>query len=90
MDSLYYYDLGWAKENLDDLKGALDNYNKAIKIDYPIEEKYFWFSSRGDIKSELGDEKGACKDYKLAVSLGDEETSEWLNSKDGKWCKRMK
>ena len=90
MDSWYYYDLGWAKENLDDLKGALDNYNKAIKIDYPIEEKYFWYSRRGDIKYELGDEKGACKDYKLAVSLGDEETSEWLNSKDGKWCKRMK
>jgi len=90
MDSWYYYDLGWAKENLDDLKGALDNYNKAIEINYPIEEKYFWFSSRGDIKYELGDEEGACKDYKLAASLGDEETSEWLNSRDGKWCKKMK
>ncbi len=90
MDSWYYYDLGWAKENLDDLKGALDNYNQAIKINFPIEEKYFWFSRRGDIKYEMGDEEGACNDYKLAVSLGDEETSEWLNSRDGKWCKKMK
>ncbi|WP_269617306.1 tetratricopeptide repeat protein [Prochlorococcus marinus] len=89
MDSWYYYDLGWAKENLDDLKGALDNYNKAIKINFPTEEKYFWFSSRGDIKYEIGDEEGACKDYKLAASLGDEEKSEWLNSRDGKWCKKM-
>ena len=38
----------------------------------------------------MGDEKGACNDYKLAVSLGDKETSEWLNSRDGKWCKKMK
>ena len=89
MDSWYYYNLGWARENLDDLKGALDNYSKAIEINYPIEEKYFLFSSRGDIKYEIGDEEGACKDYKLAVSLGDEQTSEWLNSKDGKWCKKM-
>ena len=90
MDSWYYYNLGLAKENLDDLKGALDNYNKAIEINFPSEEKYFWFSSRGDIKYELGDEEGACNDYKLAISLGDDETNEWLNSRDGKWCKKMK
>ena len=90
MDSWYYNDLGWAKENLGDLKGALENYNKAIEINYPNEEKYIWFNNRGNIKYELGDEKGACKDYKFAASIGDEEGIEWLNSRDGKWCKKMK
>ena len=90
MDSWYYNDLGWAKENLGNLKGALENYNKAIEINYPNEEKYIWFNNRGNIKYELGDQKRACKDYKFAASIGEEEGIEWLNSRDGKWCKKMK
>ncbi len=84
MDSWYYNDLGLAKENLGNLKGALENYNKAIEINYPNEEKYIWFNNRGNIKYELGDEKGACKDYKFAASNGDEEQTKWLNSREGK------
>ena len=90
MDSWYYNDLAVAKENSGDKKGALENYNKAIEINFPDEEKYIWFNNRGILKHELGDEKGACKDYKFAASIGDEETNKWLNSRDGKWCKKMK
>ncbi len=92
MDSWYYNSLGLAKENLGNFKGALDNYNKAIEINFPKEEeeKYIWFNNRGNVKYELGDEKGACKDYKFAASIGDEEGIKWLNSRDGKWCKKMK
>ena len=90
MDSWYFINLGLAKENLGDFNGALVNYNKAIEINFPDEEKYIWFNNRGNVKYELGDEKGACKDYKFAASIGDEETNKWLNSRDGKWCKKMK
>ena len=90
MDSWYYNDIGWAKENLGDFNGALVSYNKAIEINFPNDEKYIWFSNRGNVKYELGDEKGACKDYKFAASNGDEEQTKWLNSREGKWCKRMK
>ena len=91
LDSWFYNDLGVVKENLGDFRGALDNYNKAIEINYPNpnEEKYILFNNRGDVKYELGDEKGACKDYKFAASIGDEEGDEWLKSKGGKWCGKM-
>ena len=81
-------DLGLAKENLGDFRGALDNYDKAIEINYtnPNEEKYILFNNRGNVKYELGDEKFACKDYKFAASIGDDEGVEWLKSKNGKWC----
>ena len=71
--------------------GALENYDKAIEINYPNpnEEKYILFNNRGNVKYELGDEKGACKDYKFAASLGDEEGTEWLKSRKGKWCRKM-
>ena len=90
MDSNYYNELGIAKENQGDLKGALLNYEKAIEANYPKEEKYIYYYNRGYIREELGDKESACKDYKLAASIGDEETNEWLNSRDGKWCKKMK
>ena len=90
MDSNYYNELGIAKENQGDLKGALLNYDKAIEANYPNEEKYIYYYNRGYIREELGDKESACKDYKLAASIGDEETNEWLNSRDGKWCKKMK
>ena len=91
LDSWFYNDLGLAKENLGNFRGALENYDKAIEINYPNpnEEKYILFNNRGNVKYELGDEKGACKDYKFAASIGDEEGVEWLKSKDGKWCGKM-
>ena len=89
MDSDYYNELGIAQENLGDLQGALLNYNKAIEANYPKEEKYIYYYNRGYIVEELGDYESACKDYKVAATLGDEETIEWLNTKDGEWCKEM-
>ena len=90
MDSDYYNDLGLVKENLGDLEGALLNYNKAVEINYPKDENYIYYYNRGYIREELGDKESACKDYKYAASIGDEETNEWLNSRDGNWCKKMK
>ena len=91
LDSWFYNDLGYAKESLGDFRGALVNYDKAIEINYPNpnEEKFIIFNNRGNTRYELGDEKGACKDFKFAASIGDVEGVEWLKSKDGKWCGEM-
>ena len=79
----------YSKRESWDLQGALVNYNKAIEANYPTEEKYIYYYNRGYIAEELEDYEGACKDYKVAATLGDEETNEWLNTKDGEWCKKM-
>ena len=78
--------------NLGDFRGALDNYDKAIEINYQNqnEEKYIFYVNRGNMKYELGEDKDACKDYKFAVSIGDKEGIEWLKSSDGEWCEEMK
>ena len=91
LDSWFYYDLGYVKERLGDFRGALVNYDKAIEVNYPNpnEEKYIIFNNRGNTRFELGDEKGACEDYKFAASIGDEEGVEWLKSSDGEWCGEM-
>ena len=91
LDSWFYNDLGLVKENLGDFRGALDNYDKAIEINYPNpnEEKYIFYVNRGNMKYELGEDKDACKDYKFAVSIGDKEGIEWLKSSDGEWCGEM-
>ena len=87
----FYYERGLKKSDKGIYKGAISDYNKAIEINYPNpnEEKYILFNNRGNVKYELGDEKGACKDYKFAASIGDAEGVEWLKSKDGKWCGKM-
>ena len=91
LDSWFSYDLGYVKERLGDFRGALVNYDKAIEVNYPNpnEEKYIIFNNRGNTRFELGDEKGACEDYKFAASIGDEEGVEWLKSSDGEWCGEM-
>lgn len=47
--------------NVKDLKGALDDYNNAIKI--ADRELYDVYYSRALVKSELGDKKGALEDF---------------------------
>ena len=43
-----------------------------------------------EAKYLLGDEQGACTDYKKAVSLGSQLAAQWLNSEKGEWCRNMK
>ena len=78
---------GVIKVNLKDYQGALNEYNKAIKKN-PNNSLYY--ANRANVRYELGDEEGACKDYKKSAKLGYENTTEWLNSKEGKWCRNMK
>ena len=83
----FWNNFGFIKENLKDYKGALNAYNTGIKKD-PTDS--LLYANRANVKFELGDEKGACSDYKKSSKLGDENNTEWLNSKEGKWCKNMK
>ena len=64
---------------------AISYYNKVIKIDSNFEA----YTNRGISKSEIGDKKGACEDYKKAINLGTVSTKEWLATSGGKWCREM-
>ena len=49
------------------------------------------YTNRGNAKGiGLGDDQGACADYKKAVSLGHQSTAQWLNSAGGAWCRNMR
>jgi len=87
MGADFWNNFGVIKDNLKDYKGALNEYNKAIKIN-PNDSLYY--ANRANVRFELGDEEGACSDYKKSSKLGDEGNTEWLNSKEGKWCRTMK
>ena len=87
MDANFWNNFGWIKENLKDYKGALNEYNTAIKKN-PDDSLYY--ANRANVRFELGDEEGACSDYKKSSELGDKGNTEWLNSKEGKWCRTMK
>lgn len=86
MDAITYSNRCGAKLNLGNNKGAIDDCNKALEIDPKIAIAY---NNRGIAKRKFGDNIGECADYKKAVSLGDQETAQWLNSADGSWCRNM-
>ena len=86
----FYNNLGWIQKNLKKYDLALDNYNKSIKINSPEEDLGYWiYSNRADVKYELGDKAGSCRDYKTASSMGDYDIQKWLGSWDGRWCRKM-
>lgn len=61
-------------------KQALLEFNKLFELETPHADAYVF---RGYTKFELGDEKGACDDWKEAQKLGDKEAEHDLN----KYCK---
>ena len=85
-DAQAYYNRGVTKDDLGDKQGAIADYNQAIAINPQYAEAY---NNRGVAKDDLGDKQGACRDLKKAVSLGNNLTSQWLQSKDGAWCRDM-
>ncbi len=61
---------GNAKYGLEDLRGAMLDYNKGIEID-PFNYKLFYH--RGNAKLLLEDLNGACLDYSKSGELGFED-----------------
>ena len=67
--SLQYYSRGNCKKLLNDYKGAIDDFTKAIKYNPNFAEAYF---RRAAIKAILNDDEGASLDYVKAIELNPE------------------
>jgi tetratricopeptide (TPR) repeat protein len=65
--------------NFDDneeFDSALSDYNKVIEIEPDNGSAFF---NRGNTKLSLGDKKGACNDWKTALSFGVEEAQDYID-----------
>jgi tetratricopeptide (TPR) repeat protein len=49
-----------------DKQGAIDDLNKAIKLNPNDADAYY---NRGDVRFEMGDEQGGTEDYNQASSI---------------------
>ena len=58
---------GYAKLKINDFIGAINDNSKAIDIDPKYANAY---NNRATAKGFMGDESGACKDFRKAASLG--------------------
>ena len=70
-----YLDRGCDKDGKKDLKGAIEDYTKAIELNPNYAEAY---ANRGCAKEELGDKEGALADWKKAADLGDIQAANWV------------
>ena len=73
-----YYMLAISKSKIGDHTGAIDDYTKAIEMDYQYGS--YAYLNRGVSKGILGDIKGACSDVRISVSLGyeREDINYWI------------
>ena len=62
-----YFDRGVSKYELQDYRGAIQDYSKAIELDPSFADAYF---NRGLVKYALNDIDGACLDWSKAGELG--------------------
>ena len=67
----------YAKSDLNDYKGALADFDKAIEVE-PLNDLNY--SSRGLLKEMNGDLSGACSDWKKAVELGHDDAVKWFSN----------
>ena len=81
-----YYNRGVAKEDLGDKRGAISDYNQAIRINPQYAKAY---ANRGRANFSLGNRQSACSDYKSAASFGDQQSTNWLQSGSGAWCRSV-
>jgi tetratricopeptide (TPR) repeat protein len=63
-----YYEIGIAKYNLEDFKGALADINFYLGLNLQLPGPYIYYV-RGDIKAELNDQYGAISDFSKAIEL---------------------
>ena len=62
-----YYNRGRARAYIGDYKGALEDFNAAVKKDSTDKESFF---SRAMVKIKLKDDNGACEDFYTSGQLG--------------------
>ena len=72
----YYYWRGMAKQKLEDNRGAIEDFSKAILAD-PKESDHI-YSSRGGSNGELKNYIGAILDYSKAIEMNPKNESAYL------------
>ena len=81
----YYNNRAWSKYNIGKLKEGLIDADKSIELNQKYKNS---FHTRGHIRHDLGDMKGACSDMEKSLSLGSKESKEWFKE-EGKYCSRL-
>ena len=76
-----FYKKGLKKYDQNDLKGALAEFSKAIKINPEYGDAYY---NRGRAKQELLDIKGAIEDYTKAIKINPENADAYFNRSKAK------
>jgi len=61
-----YFNSGLAKQNLEDSRGAIQDYSKAIELNQNDAVAHY---NRGVAKHNLGDYRGAIQDFNKAIEL---------------------
>ena len=65
-EAIVYFHQGINRHTFGDIKGAIEEYNKALRLHPNFPEVYY---KRGISRYKLGDLKGAIADYNKAISL---------------------
>ncbi|BAZ33476.1 hypothetical protein NIES4074_59900 (plasmid) [Cylindrospermum sp. NIES-4074] len=71
-----YYNRGNALRKLGDMKGEIEFYNKALRINPNYAEAYY---NRGNALRKLGDMKGAIEDYNQALRINPNYAEAYYN-----------
>ena len=80
-DAKYYFEQGDAKYDLEDYRGAISDYNKAIELNPKYADAYF---NRGTAKGNLEDHRGAISDYNKAIELNPQSAVAYNNRGNAK------
>ena len=79
-----YYNRGRAKRSLEDYKGAIADYTKAIELTSKVENQNVLLKNRGNTKTDLEDYEGAIADYTKAIELDSDDANAYFYRGDAK------
>ena len=80
VEAMYFYERGHAKDELEDYKGAEEDFTEAIRSAMWEEQDLIGLSyyARAYVRLDLENKKGACEDWTKAVEMGVENAAEAL------------
>ena len=80
VEAMYFYERGQAKDELEDYKGAEEDFTETIRIAMADEQDLIanGYYTRAHVRLDLGDKKGACEDWTKAAEMGRENAAERL------------